>query len=448
MKRFLCFLLIFVIMLPFCAFATEIDGEPPVDDIEEPKVLAETARHALVYETLSGQFLFEKNIHERASIASLTKIMTALLVIEYGGFDEMVTANETAYGDLSPLGSTQNIVPGEIMSVEHLLYCAMISSANEATNILAEHIAGSVEAFVAMMNDRARELGCLNTNFVNTHGLTHDDHYSTAYDVLLMTQEAMKHPKFVELVNITAMPVPATNKSEGRALYTTNHLISRRTHTTYIYHLAQGIKTGYTARAGFCLVSSATHNGLSLITIVMGCERIDGIVYSFVETKELMEWTFETFSYRVILRATDEFFSVGVELGKGASEVNVKPSRSLTALVPKDLDNADIERKITLPDSVTAPVTRGQALGEITLSYGNTIYGTIPLVADFEVELSQEESVIQDIMEIVQRPWIRYAVIAIVAVILLYIAVVLVYNYKHQKYRARGNYRGKRRRRK
>jgi D-alanyl-D-alanine carboxypeptidase (penicillin-binding protein 5/6) len=446
MKRLLCFILILVILLPFCAFATEIDNEPPAEE-EEPMVLAATARHALVYETLSGQFLFEKNIHERTSIASLTKIMTALLVIEYGGFAEMVTASEAAYGDLHPQGSTQNIVPGEIMSVEHLLYCAMISSANEATNILAVHIAGSVEAFVAMMNERARELGCTNTNFVNTHGLTHDDHYSTAYDILQITQEAMKHPEFVELVNMTAMPIPATNKSDGRALYTTNHLISRRTLSTYMYIHAQGIKTGYTSRAGFCLVSSATNNGLSLITVVIGCERIDGIVYSFVETRELMEWAFDTFAYRVILRATDEFYSVNVELGKGASEVNVKPNSSLTALVPKDLEDEDIERRVTLPDSVTAPVARGQVLGEITLSYGNTVYGTVPLVADFEVELSQEESVIQDIMEIVQQPWIRYVVMAIIAVILLYVIAVIIYNARRRKHRVRGNYRGKKRRR-
>jgi len=426
----------------------EIEDEPPAEDPVEEKIeLAATARSALVYETLSGQFLFEKNIHERTSVASLTKIMTALLVIEYGGFAEMVTAQETAYADLVPGGSTQNIVPGEIMSVEYLLYCALISSANEACNILAEHIAGSIEAFVEMMNQRAREIGCLNTNFVNTHGLTHDDQYSTAYDVLLITQETMKHPEFMEIVNHTSKSIPATNISEGRALYTTNHLLSRRTLSTYYYHLAQGIKTGYTSRAGFCLVSSAAHNGLSLITIVLGCERIDGIVYSFVETKELMEWAFDMFAYRVIIRATDEFYSVNVELGKGVSEVNVKPRTSLTALVPKDLDNADIERRVTLPDSVVAPVARGQELGEITLSYGNTVYGTIPLVADFEVELSQEESIIQDIMGVMQQPWIRYAVMAIIAVILLYVIAVLIYNTKRRRSRIRGNYRGKRRRR-
>ena len=453
MRRVLCLLLVFFFMLPFCAFATEIDppgggagdGELPV---EEPKELAATAKSAFVYETLSEQFLFEKNIRERLPIASLTKIMTSLLVIEYGGFAEMATANGTAYFDMEPDGSTQNIVQGEIMSVEDLLYCTMVSSANEACNILAEHISGSVAAFVEMMNARARELGCTDTNFVNTHGLHDDGHYSTAYDQLLIIKEAMKHPEFMELVNTTAKSVPATNMAESRALYTTNHLISRRTFTGYIYHLAQGIKTGYTSKAGYCLASSAASNGLSLITIVMGCERVDDLVMSFVETREMMEWAFESFAYRVILRATDEFHSVNVELGKDVSEVNVKPRNSLTALVPIDLEDEDIERIITLPDTVTAPVAKGQVLGEVTLSYGNTVYGTVPLTADFDVELSQEESVMQDIMEVVRKPWIRYAVMAIVAVILLYVVAVLLYNAGRRRSRgsSRGNYRGKRRR--
>lgn len=454
MKRLLCFILIFVFALTLSAFATEVSPvpeEPEVsaEPVEEIKELASTAKHAIVYETLSGQILFEKDIHTSVPMASLTKIMTTLLVLEHGSLDEMVTASESAYFDLDPDGSTQNIVAGEAMSVEDLLYCVMVSSANEACNILAEHVAGSVSAFVDMMNARAKELGCNDTNFVNTHGLHDDAHYSSAYDLLLITQEAMKHPEFMDYANETAKTIPPTNKyDKERTLFTTNHLLSKRKLSGYLYHLAQGIKTGHTSKAGYCLVSSATSNGLNLITVVLGCEKVGDTFMSFVETKELMEWAFDSFSYRVIIDTKKPIDNVNVLLGKDYSEVNVVPKNSITALIPKDLDiENDIERTVTLPENVTAPITKGQVIGEIKLSYKNTVYGTVPLIADIAIELSQEESFIEDVKDVTQQPWIKYTIIGVVVVIVLYVIGVLFYNSRRQSSRVRGNYRGNKRRR-
>ncbi|MCL1820705.1 MAG: D-alanyl-D-alanine carboxypeptidase [Oscillospiraceae bacterium] len=454
MKR-LFFLLLILIMFTFQIFSyaseltdPESDAETAAESEEIAPELAETARNAVVYETLSGQILFEKNIHERVPVASLTKIMTALLVIEHGGFDELVTAKETAFFDITSDGSTQNIVTGETMSVEDLLYCLMISSANESSNILAEYVSGSVEVFLEEMNARARALGCTDTNFANTHGLPDDNHYSSAYDMMLITQEAMKHPLFAEIANTTAKTIPPTNKTDRtRDLFTTNHLISTRIQPGYIYHLAMGVKTGYTSKAGYCLSSSAVNDGMSLITIVLGCPRIDDVTMSFIETKKLMEWAFDSFSYRQILNRVSIIDSVKVELGKDHSEVNVVPQRSMTALIPKDLDPEDIERRITLPDSVTAPVGKEQILGQMVLSHNGTVYGTVPLVASFEVELSAEENFMENVREAVNQEWIRYAVAAIIGIILLYAAVVIIYNYARRTQRVRGNYRGKKRRR-
>lgn len=452
MRSFFRRLIILIFILSVCAaaFAADID----IDDIdgagepEEVKLLAATARNALVYETVSGQMLFEKDIHDPVPIASLTKIMTTLLTLERGDLDDTVTAGADILYDITSDGSTQNIAPGEIMSIRDVMFCAMVASANEACNVLAEHIAGSIPDFIRDMNIRAYELGCRNTNFANTHGLPNDDHYSSAYDLLLIINEAMKHPFFMEIVNTTAKTVPPTNKTATeRSFFTTNHLISKNRDPGYAYHLAHGIKTGYTMKAGYCLASSAAHDGMQIITVVLGAARENDITMSFVETKELMEWAFDSFSYRRILNSTEIIDTVKVDLGKDFSELYVVPQTQLTVLLPKDLDIDDIERLVTLPDAVEAPVTKGQRMGEITLAYNGHEYGVVPLISGIAVERSQEESLIRDVQEIVSNPWLQYAIFAAVGVIALYIVFVVIYNSRRRAANVRGNYKGKKRRR-
>ena len=160
------------------------------------------AKSAILIDPANGDILYEKNIKDKAYPASITKLMTALLVIENAKLSDTVTASESAFSDLSDAGSSVGIKEGETMSVENLLICLMVASANEAANILAEHVAGSVDKFVEMMNARASELGCENTHFVNTHGLHDDDHYTCAYDITLIAREAQKHQELVKIYQI------------------------------------------------------------------------------------------------------------------------------------------------------------------------------------------------------------------------------------------------------
>ena len=219
------------------------------------------AKAALLVDGNTGMVLYDKNAHTQQYPASITKIMVMLLVLEAVDrgdlrLDQPITATASALADLTEDSSTADIVEGETLTVEQLLYCMMVVSANEVGNIFAETIDGSSAAFVERMNQRAQELGCENTHFVNTSGLHDPQHYTSAWDIYLITKEAMKYPLFMTVCDSKSYTVPATNKSEERELHSTNCLISNWRVLGYIYDDAHGIKTGTTDEAGHCLVST------------------------------------------------------------------------------------------------------------------------------------------------------------------------------------------------
>ena len=397
------------------------------------------AKAALLIDPDTEEVLYARNIHERRYPASLTKIMTCLLVLE--ALDEgtvtpdtVLTASELAVGLIPPDGSNAGIKPGEEMTVENLLYCIMLSSANEGCNILAEGVAGSIDSFVEKMNSKAAALGCENTHFANTNGLPDEEHYTSAWDLYLITREARTHPEFMPLVNTIYYEVPATNMAEARQLRTTNYLISNWYTAGYIYKGAEGIKTGFTNASGYCLVASATRSGRSLLSVVMGAERItldDGTILtqSFSETVKLYDWGFENFSRQIILGAGELVGEVPVTLSQEQDFVKVHPAQEIERLFPKDMDPAkDIERTIVLDaESVEAPVEKGQVLGQITLSLDGNVYATVDLLADESVEASRLLVLQRDILEFLHRPilWIAGGGAVGAALLLLILRAVL-----------------------
>ena len=255
-------------------------------------------KSAVLMDVATGTILYESNSHERLAPASVTKVMTMLLIMEAVdsgkiALTDMVTASEAA---AAKGGSQIYLKAGETMSVSDMLKSIAVSSANDCACAMAEHIAGSESAFVAMMNQRAQELGCKNTHFANTTGLTQSGHYSSAYDLYLITREAIKHEDFMTMVNTKSYEIPPTNKTEEeRVLHSTNALISNWRLAGYLYSGAQGIKTGSTDAAGQCLVSSAVRGSRTLISVVLGAEKVEKengsgyIVESFTETARLFD---------------------------------------------------------------------------------------------------------------------------------------------------------------
>lgn len=446
------------------AGAPETDAVEPAPEPEEEQPFHIEAKAALLIDPDTEEVLYEQNAHERLYPASVTKILTCLLTLEAirdGRLSKstVLTASESAISAVPPDGSNVGIQPGEELTVEELLYCIMLSSANEGCNMLAEAIDGSITAFVERMNQKAKELGCEDSHFCNTNGLPDANHYTTAWDLWLITQEARTYPDFMPLVGTIYHEVPATNLSEPRQLYTTNYLISSYKTSYYLYQGAEGIKTGSTSAAGHCLVASATRGDRSLLSVVLGAERVVTpeitLTYSFIETAKLFDLGFDGFDRKVLLGADELVGEVGVELSQQQNTVKVHPAQEVERLLPVDMDPVrDVDRIITYTaESVEAPVEKGQIMGQITLRTGDTVYATVDLLADEDVSLSRLLVFRRDLIEFLHKPilWIALGGTAALAAFVLILRAVLKsrrrqYNRRPPSQRGgRNGYRGRRR---
>ena len=385
--------------------------------------------------------------------------MTALLTLEAIdagklSMDQELTATATALEGLSSDGSSAGIKVGETMSVRNLLYCMLVVSANEACDILAEAVSGSVSAFVAAMNAKAADLGCENTHFVNPNGLHDPQHYTSAWDMYLITKAAMEYPDFMTICDTAAYTVPATNLNAERKLYTTNHLLSNWRVIGYRNTEAHGIKTGSTDAAGHCLVSSATRGSLSFISVILGADRVEengvGNIRSFSETTRMFNYGFDNFTYKTIVEEKEVIQEVPVSLSK-MDHVTVHPAKDIEVLLPKVLGAGDLERTITLEEPVEAPVEKGQKLGTMTLSYDGVTYATVDLLASFDVEASKLMTFWRDVKAFFAKTSVRVGLIVLVVLIVVLVLCKLLFGRRRYRYgrsvsrRGSGNYRGRRR---
>lgn len=253
-----------------------------------PSVYAEAA---IVMEASTGLILYEKNIHETYYPASITKILSALLVIENSSFGELVTFSRDAIFNIERDSTHIAIDVGEQLTVQQCLYGILLESANEATYGAAEHVAGSIPAFSEMMNERAKELGALNSNFVNPHGLPDDNHYTTAYDMALITREAMKNETFRKITGSRTYQIPPTNKQKDTRYLRNHHKFILKNDLSY--EGAIGGKTGYTSKAKYTLVTVAKRGDLELICVIL---KDDSSAHQYEDTRKLLDFGFDNFS--------------------------------------------------------------------------------------------------------------------------------------------------------
>ncbi|WP_432664811.1 D-alanyl-D-alanine carboxypeptidase family protein [Wukongibacter baidiensis] len=334
------------------------------------------AKSAILIDAGSGKVLYENNSHQKLPPASVTKIMTMLLTMEaierkQITLEDKVTISEHA----SSMGGSQlYLEPGEQRSVEQLIKGVAIASANDACVALAEHIAGSQELFVKKMNQRASELGMKNTQFMNTNGLPQEGHYTSAYDISLMSRELLKHPKIHEWLTIWMSSMKVGKK--GRAtleLTNTNKLIR-------FYPGANGLKTGFTQEAKFCLSASAKRNNFTLVAVVLGSPTSK---IRFAEARKLLDYGFSTYNSVQISKKDEVFDEIRVEKGK-LDKINIVAKEELKVLVRKG-GEGDVKKEIIIPESVKAPFKKGDKVGEIlvTNSKGENL-GKVDLVTENE----------------------------------------------------------------
>ena len=371
MKKVICFFICVCFMMQSVVVFAESNTD-----------LGLNAKSAILMEESTGNILYESNPDERLPIASVTKVMTMLLIMEAVdsgkiSLDDMVTVSENA---MSYGGSTMFLETGEQLTVNDMLKGIAVASANDGCVAMAEHLAGSESAFVDMMNEKAKELGMENTHFMNTNGLDEDDHYSSARDVAIMSRELMKHET---IFNYTSIWMDTLRGGKFQ-LANTNKLIR-------FYDGANGLKTGSTSKALCCLSAAAKRNDMQLIAVVLGAPTS---AERFASAKSLLDYGFANYAVNTQITAGDEVQKIAVEKGVD-KEVGVVAGDSCSTLVKKGQED-NITKEIKIDETITAPIEAGQKIGTMTISRDGEVIADIDLNASSAVEKKGIGLIIKD----------------------------------------------------
>ncbi len=432
---------LFCILLLLCCLSMQVLAvEPP----------AMTAKAALLYEASTDTVLYAHNADQKMFPASTTKLMTAALALEYGNPEDIVTVKQSAVDDIVSYGNDLRnsvyFLTGEQVAFMDMLDMLVVYSNNTAANILAEHVAGSIDAFVELMNTKAQELGCTGTHFVNTHGLHTEEHYTTANDLLKIAQYAMGNEKILAAMQKTTIKTPITNKHKTQTtLANTNLLVS-----TYKLNGLIGGKTGSTTAAGYCLVAACQEDDKVYYSVLLDA---DTTALRFSETKALFKFGKESFSVQTLLSATEPVCEAPVRLSSDSDSVMLVPEHSISALLPNDFDADAVELDYSYDQDITAPVVIGDVLGKVNVRYNGQDYGQINLVASSKVERNTLLYVLDQVSTFFSSTVFKIILIVIIALIVLFVIYMVLVNKrrrgrnrsgsKRSSRKSRGRYKGR-----
>ena len=368
-----------VVLAPLTAHAYEITGF----DI--------TAKAGLLASMDTGEILYSNNIDEKMYPASLTKIMTVILMLESEKYDPAgkIAMTKEVQRLISGTGSAvSNFQIGEEITQLDLVYTVLMSSFGDCAYLAAIYYGGSVEGFVDMMNAKAQELGLTGTHYMNPVGLHDEQNYTTARDVYTLLTYALKNDTFKTVCGSPRYTIEATNMSGRLILSTTNFMIDNT--TNYFYQYAKGGKTGYTDEAGRCLASFATYNGYTYLCVLMNCPPNGEKRYEFVESTELYRWAFNNFSFKEVANSTDPVCEMPVELSLDTDFVLLYFEKPFVTVLPNEADDSTIVIKTHLnAESVEAPVKKGEVMGTAEVIYAEQVIGTVNLVAGDNIKASK-----------------------------------------------------------
>lgn len=381
------------------------------------------AESCILVESSTGNILYEKNSKQKMYPASTTKVLTALLVLEKGKLTDTVTISNTASSSLTDGYITPYISSGEEFTVEQLLNVLLIPSGNVAGNALAEYVSGSIDDFCSLMNIRAKELGCVNSHFTNPYGKHDENHYSCAYDLYLITKEAMKYDAFREIVSKTSYTLAPSNKhpADDRTLYSTNDLIKPKSSSYYEY--AIGIKTGYTSQAKECLISSAVKDNMTLYAVILGdTKSSSGYSYRYSDAKKLFDFGFNNYLFRTI--KSKDSIAKTIDITGATSDtksLDLLLDSTITAFISTDDNYTSFIPTISV-NELSAPISKGSVVGTISYDINGHTY-TSNLVASHDVQKSY------------LFIWIDIAMVIAILIIIKYIISLKNKNKKNKKYR-------------
>lgn len=340
-----------------------------------------TSKSAILIDNRTNKVLYSKNENNKMYPASTTKILTAIIVLENCNLNDVITVSYEAISSIPEGYSIANLQVGEELTVEQLLELLLVHSANDAANVLAIHVGGSITSFVSMMNTKVSDLGLTGSHFTNVYGLHDENHYTTAKDLAFIMKYCLKNETFRKIAGQASCAIPATNKYGTRKYNTTNELIIPKTASYYPYMTAG--KTGFTTPAGECLVSSAYKDNLELICVVLGGNS------RFSDTRSLYEYAYSNYSIKNIVNEKDVVGNIDVSnASKETKNLDLLVSESIPALVLNTDNLESFTPSLSLNENILAPIEEGDVLGKITYSINGVDY-TTDVIASHLVEESK-----------------------------------------------------------
>ena len=365
----------------------------------------------------------QKNKDKKMYPASLTKIATAMVIIN--NVKDLKAETKVSKSAIDVLANTYAQVAGlevgETVSIQTLLDLIMVHSACDACTVAAEFVGGTIPEFVKLMNNWAKSLGCTGTNFVNCDGLHDDNHYTTPSDMAIMTLEAIKNETFLKACTKKSVEFHDTT------LIHTNFMLDPH-HLSYYYEYAEGIKTGSTSQAGYCVITKASKNGYNYLAVVMGSpiKKIDGIdtKCSFIDAATLFDWAFDSLKYSVVVKGNDVVCEIPVEDGKDADSVQLGSNKDITALVPASLNaSAVMIKPVDPPEKLNAPIVKDEKICEADVYYANKIVATVDLCAMQTVELSTFLKIVNAVKSFLSNKIVLAVIVLLIILLIIYIAV-------------------------
>lgn len=412
--------------------------------------LLDTAGAAMLYELNSDTLVYAWNPDIQLYPASLVKIMTCLIALENADLSDKVTVTSTAVATL-PKGTTLNFVVGEEWTLEQLLFCLMVGGYNDAAVVIAEHVAGSQKAFVRMMNERAKEIGCVGTNFTNATGFHDEKQISTTRDLVKILREALKHEDFMTFFSETVFRLPATEYHGSRYMETPNYMMTDTITQEYYDVRVTGGRTGVTEARERCLIVTAESKGLHYIAIVMCAKATyddEGKIVrfgSYEEVKQLINKGFA--NHRVTQVLSDEQILTQYPVASGENSVTVGPSETYFTVLPADILSTDLSYRYQTAPALTAPVSAGEYVTSVQVWYGNVCVAQSPIITKNSsgVATVSDQSVYIEQTGEGLRIFLR--LLAILGVMLLFAGVVLVIIRQVRQAKIRAQHRRRRRNR-
>lgn len=393
----------------------ETEKEEPEEE-SNPNIKAEAA---FLINPGTGVVIYEKNADQRMYPASTTKIMTAYLALTKLDLNAQYTASATAV-DIDRDGSNMGLSQGEILTGRQLIDSLMIHSANDAANVLAEAVSGSIPEFVKLMNSTAKDLGMTGTHFANPHGYHDDNHYTTARDMAILASKAMENKIFAEMSAMKRLTIPPTNKyAEERVFSTRNALINPYSNINLRYTSATGIKTGHTSNAGYCFVGSSTlksNGNMELISVVFKSTSYD---QAFYDTINLFEYARKNYYVKTVVDAEELASTCKVKWAKGKDHLILKTNADVKTVLPRYTTLEDhLERKIEINKNIVAPIKKGDELGTVKVYYDGELVAQSKLYASRSVS----RSYFKQVMSYILNPW-TLSVLGILVILLVLLKV-------------------------